>query len=304
MLNSGEQISLAAGDYELEVATVGATLRRLRFRGRDLVVPFEASEVRPLYRGAVLVPWPNRVVDGRYRFEGVDYQLALNEPDRGHALHGLALWHDFAVVSASETAVTLRTRVSAQAGYPATLDVEVGYVVDTDGLTVTVESQNVGTANAPYGSSIHPYLVAGAGRVNDWTVEVDVSHVLEVTPDRLIPTTLEPVGERARVLRGERPIGDTFFDHAFTGIGFGADDTGELTLRAADGDGVRMRWGRGLDWLQLHTADRPGEAAHRVGLAVEPMTCPPDAFNSGTELLMLAPDDRHTASFHLSAIAS
>lgn len=303
MLNSGEQIVLAAGDYETVVATVGATLRSLRFQGRDLVVPFEARETRPSYRGAVLVPWPNRVVDGRYRFDGIDYQLALNEPERGHALHGLALWHDFAVVDANDTGVTLRTRVCAEPGYPTTLDVEVTYALNAEGLSVTVESENVGASTAPYGSSIHPYLVAGAGRVDDWTVSVDVEQVLEVTPDRLIPTRLEPVGERRAVLSGERPIGDTFFDHAFTGIPFDAAGMAALTLRDDDGDGVRMQWARGLDWLQLHTADRPGTTSHRSGLAVEPMTCPPDAFNSGTDLLVLEPGERHAARFYLAGIS-
>ena len=96
---SGRQFGLSAGDYSATIASVGASLRELTWHGRHLVVPFDADEVRPDYRGAVLAPRPNRVVDGRYQFSGVDHQLALTEPERGHALHGLAVWQDFAVVS-------------------------------------------------------------------------------------------------------------------------------------------------------------------------------------------------------------
>jgi Aldose 1-epimerase len=115
---SGSQIRLSAGDYRATIASVGASLRELTWQGGHRVVPFDADEVRPNYRGAVLTPWPNRVVDGRYQFDGVEHQLALTEPERGHALHGLAVWQDFAEVSQDPSAAALGTTVPAQAGYP------------------------------------------------------------------------------------------------------------------------------------------------------------------------------------------
>src|SRR5215207_10452437 len=102
---SGTQFGLSAGDYRATIASVGASLRELTWQSRHLLVPFEADEVRPQYRGALLSPWPNRVVDGRYEFDGVEHQLALTEPERGHALHGLAVWHDFSVVAPPSKAV-------------------------------------------------------------------------------------------------------------------------------------------------------------------------------------------------------
>ena len=95
---SGNQYTITAGDYEATIASVGATLRTLIYRGRDLVVPFEPDIVRPFFRGATLAPWPNRIVDGRYVFRGRSYEVALTEPGRGQALHGLASWLDFAPV--------------------------------------------------------------------------------------------------------------------------------------------------------------------------------------------------------------
>ena len=67
---SGTQVTIDHGDYSATIASIGASLRTLRWQGRDLVIPFDADEVRPAYRGAILAPWPNRVVDGTYRHDG------------------------------------------------------------------------------------------------------------------------------------------------------------------------------------------------------------------------------------------
>src|SRR3712207_166744 len=119
---SGRQFRLRAGDYTATIASVGASLRELTWQGRHLVVRFDADQVRPNYRGAVLAPWLNRVVDGRYQFDGIEHQLALTEPDRGHALHGLVTWVDFRVVSQEPYAVALGATVPAQIGYPFRLE--------------------------------------------------------------------------------------------------------------------------------------------------------------------------------------
>ena len=119
---SGRQVRLRAGDYQASISSIGASLRELTWQGRNLVVPFAEDEVRPAYRGAVLAPWPNRVVDGKYAFAGSEHQLALTEPDRGHALHGLVAWQDFAVTSEQPSAATLTATVPPQDGYPFRLD--------------------------------------------------------------------------------------------------------------------------------------------------------------------------------------
>ena len=115
---SGTDVTLRHGAYEAHIASVGASLRALTFDGRDLVVPFAADEVRPAFRGATLAPWPNRVVDGAYSFGGHSYELALSDIGRPNALHGLAVWLDFAVVDHTADAGTLAGVIGAQSGYP------------------------------------------------------------------------------------------------------------------------------------------------------------------------------------------
>nr|WP_156999125.1 aldose 1-epimerase family protein [Agromyces terreus] len=299
---SGYQHEIAAHGYAASIASVGASLRTLTFEGRDLIVPFAADEVRPAYRGATLVPWPNRVVDGRYRFGGVEQQLALTEPERGHALHGLAVWLDFEPVVRESARVVLAAVVEAQAGYPHRLEVEVEFRIDEAGLHTQVTATNTGSDAAPYGTGPHPYLVAGEGAVDDWTLELPAATVLEVTPDRLIPTAPAPVAKErdgdSFDYRMPQRIGATEIDHAFTGLAYDAEGIVQARLTAPDGRGVGMLWGEECPWVQIHTADGSG----RTGLAVEPMTCPPDAFNSGTDLIVLEPGAASSAGWTIFAI--
>ena len=304
---SGRQLRLAAHGYEASIASVGATLRSLTFDGRDLVVPFEADEVRPAYRGATLAPWPNRIVDGTYRFAGVEYQLPLTEPERGQALHGLLAWTEFTDRLVLDDRVVLAAVIEPQTGYPFRVEVEVEYRLDAEGLQQTVTANNIGADAAPWGTGPHPYLVAGPatgpGRVDAWTLTLPASEVLTVTPDRLSPVAVESVSQHPEWdFRTARRIDDVFIDHAFTGLSR-TDGIAEVRLVTDDGSGVAMSFDERCPWVQVHTADKPEiPGIHRIGLAVEPMTCPPDAFNSGTDLVTLEPGASHAASWRIRAV--
>ena len=305
---SGTQHLLRSGDYQAVVASVGASLRVLRHRGpsgeRDLIVPFDADEVRPAYRGVTLAPWPNRIVDGRYRFGGVDYVLPLTEPERGHALHGLVSWLDFEAVDKGADHVTLAAQIEPQAGYPWRLYVESSFRLTADGLEQSVTATNMSDTVAPFGISGHPYLVAGPGRVDDWTLELPADIVLGVTDDRLIPTQEQYVGASDPLrfdFREARRIGDARIDHAYTGLRW-QDGVARVRLTDASGAGVSIAWDEACGWVQIHTADVPARATDRIGLAVEPMTCPPDAFNSENSLIYLDPASRAGGSWTIAAI--
>ncbi|MGM7671662.1 aldose 1-epimerase family protein [Microbacterium sp. A93] len=299
---SGRQLRISAHGYEAAIASVGASLRVLQYDSRDLVVPFGADEVRPAYRGATLAPWPNRVVDGQYSFADAEYQLPLTEPARGHALHGLLAWTEFADRLVESDRVVLVAVIEPQFGYPFRVEVEVEFRLAADGLTQTVTARNLGADAAPWGTGPHPYLVGGDGRVDDWTLTLPASEVLTVTPDRLSPVAVEPVEQHPEWdFREARAIGDVFIDHAFTELSR-ADGVAEVRVVAADGHGVALSWDESCPWVQVHTADTPDPATHRIGLAVEPMTCPPDAFNSGVDLIVLEPGAEAAASWRFTAL--
>ncbi len=299
---AGRQLAISAHGYEAVIASVGASLRMLEFDGRALVVPYESDEVRPAYRGATLAPWPNRIVDGRYSFDGAQHQLALTEPSRTHALHGLVVWTEFADRIVEGDRVVLAAVIEPQSGYPFRVEVEVEYRLGSDGLTQTVTARNLGTDAAPWGTGPHPYLVGGAGRVDDWTLSLPASEVLTVTPDRLSPVAVVSVDQHPEWdFRSPRTIGDVFIDHAFTAL-VATNGASEVRVTGPDGHGVALSWDERCPWVQVHTADTPDAATHRIGLAVEPMTCPPDAFNSGVDLIVLDAGAAAAASWRFAAI--
>jgi aldose 1-epimerase len=298
---TGQEISLQHDRYTASVVTLGASLRALEHGGRPLVVPFAVDAMRPVFRGVLLAPWPNRVVDGRYTFDGEEQQLPLTEPDRGHALHGLLGWADWQVASQSEDTVTLTAELAPSAGYPHRLVVDCTYALADDGLTTTVTARSL-SGRAPYGVSAHPYLTAGGASLDATVLTLPADRYLETEGERLLPA-----GERD-VLDAPWPdfrvptvIGDAAVDHAFTGLAREADGVARVRLEGPDAFAVEMTWGPGLGWVQVHTADRPEPELDRAGLAVEPMTCPPDAFSTGEGVVVLEAGREHTASWTISA---
>ncbi|SDW67477.1 aldose 1-epimerase [Arthrobacter sp. cf158] len=300
------EFTLSAGGYTAVVTARAAALRVLQFQGRDLVVPFPEGGPIPDYRGIIAAPWPNRIADGRYSFDGVDHQLPVNEPERQTALHGLAFPLDWTPKESDAGSLTLTCTVGPTAGYPFALELSARFVLDDAGLHTSVTARNAGSIAAPYGVCPHPYLVAGSSPLDEWILEFAADSFLEVTPDRLLPVGVAGVDGHAYDFRTPRAIGSTEIDHAFTGIAFD-DGLARLSVRdpagtGVGGSGVGMSWDESCQWLQIHTADKPAPVPGRIGLAVEPMTCPPDAFNSGTDLIRLEPGAEHTASWSIYTV--
>jgi len=299
----GQEFTITHGDYTAVLTEIGGGIRQLRHGDRDLVLDYPAGTVRPRHRGVLLAPWPNRVVDGRYRFDGEDYQLDVNEPARHHALHGLVTWQRFDLLGGDGSSVVLRHRIVPRPGYPFEVEVEVRYSLDDDGLTCAVAGHNIGVRRAPYGVSGHPYVVAPSPRVDGYLLQLPAEQVMDVTPDRLIPRGVSSASDLDLDFRVTRELGPTEIDHAFTALVPDPDGTVRTRVLAEDGHGVMCSWDPDLlPWVQVHTADRPDRASSRLGLALEPMTCPPDAFNSGTDLVVLEPGDTHRAWWRLTAL--
>jgi len=294
----GKEYLLRGGDYSATVTEVGGGLRLLRHEFRDLIRGYAADEVRPRFRGALLAPWPNRVVDGRYSFDGRLYQLDITEPERHHALHGLVAWSRFELLDSDRSSLVLRHGIVPRPGYPFRILLIVRYRLHDGGLTCSVTATNTGVRRAPYGVGSHPYLLGGPGPVDDWTLELPAAEVQEVTPDRLVPTGVRPVAGTDLDFRTRRLIGGTEVDHAFTGLTPDSDGLVRARLRGADGAGVECEWDpRRLPWVQVHTADLPERSESRRSRALEPMSCPPAALNSGTDLVVLEPGAQHTAEW-------
>lgn len=299
---SGREIELSCAGTDARIVTVGASLASYRAYDRDLIVPFAVSEIRPAFRGATLAPWPNRIPDGSYLFDG-EQQLPLTEPGRGHALHGLVSWLDWDIVTQAHDTVTLSTQIIPQPGYPWHLTVSTEYRLRPDGLTQTVTARNLSPDAAPFGTAPHPYLRAPEGPLSSWSLELPASTVL-LTDDRLAPRATAPVDHEPERFdfRTARAIGAAQIDHAFTGLTRGNDGFAHVRVVDRAGRGTEMRFDEGCPWVQIHTADQAVRSMSRLGLAVEPMTCPPAAFQSGEDVLVLQPGAEVSVSWTIAPI--
>ena len=285
---TGEQYEINSGNHRAVVTEVGATLRRFSVDERDVVHGFDVTETIKGGRGQNLIPWPNRIRDGRYTFNGVTQQLALTEPARHNASHGLARYVPWVLVEQQADTVVNRVRIHPQPGWSGTLDATITHRVSADGLTVTVEATNLSDEELPFGYGAHPYLTVGESSVDELALTVPAASYLEVD-DRLLPARLSAVDGTVYDLRRSTVLGSANLDTAMTDLT--RDSDGRWRIRLTLGDRYAELWGdETFAWTQVFT----GGPNRDAGVAVEPMTCGPNAFNAGPthdDLRVLAPQE-------------
>lgn len=286
---SGNQFVISSGDQRAVVVEVGGGIREYTKRERPVLDPYPRDAMADGAHGAPLVPWPNRLGDGRYRYANVTHQVALTEPDKNNAIHGLLRWRPWQAETHRSDEVTMRTRLYPAQGYPFHLDVSVRYALSSDGLTVTTTATNAGDETAPYGCGQHPYLSPGTGLVDDAELLIDAATRVVTDPDRRLPTGTEPVTGGPFDFRHWRRLGDLEIDYPFTDLT--RDDQGKawVRLRGRDGATEELWVDESYPYVELFTGDTLAPHRRRRGLGTEPMTCPPDAFRSGDHLLHLQP---------------
>jgi aldose 1-epimerase len=297
---SGEQYELAHGDQRVVVVEVGGGLRTYSAGGRELLDGYSPDELCSAGRGQVLAPWPNRIEDGRYDFGGGTYQLPLDELERRNAIHGLVRWAVWAVAERESPRVVLEHVLHPQPGYPFTLELRVEYALSDAGLSVRTAATNVGPDPCPYGCGMHPYLTVGVEPVDTVVLRIPASTVLR-SDDRAIPVGSEPVEGTEHDFRQPRPIGATLLDHCFTDLERDEDGLASVTLRDPEAATEIALWvDESFGYLMVFTGDPLPDVARR-SLAVEPMTCAPNAFRSGDGLIVLQPGQTFSGAWGISA---
>ncbi len=215
-LPSGRQHTIVFGEQQAVVVEVGAALRCYRVAGHDVLSGYGESEMASSARGQPLIPWPNRLRDGQYSWNGTQHQLPLSKPTKQNAIHGLVRWTNWTTARQSTREVELRQVLHPQPGYPFTLDPSVRYRLDDAGLAVTTTATNAGSSPLPYAAGQHPYLAA-PDLVDDCTLQLDARIYLP-TDDRGLPTGRTAVTGTEYDFRSERQIGQTQLDLSLTDL--------------------------------------------------------------------------------------
>jgi aldose 1-epimerase len=275
------------GRQRAVVTETGATLREWSAGGRELL---DAQGPDADYRGRVLAPWPNRLRDGRYAFAGAVHRLPINEPARGCAIHGFVDGLTWDVEEHAVDRIALGLELAPRDGYPFRLRLALEYALGDAGPVVTLTATNTGDAAAPFGAGFHPYL--RCQRADDARLEVPGAAVVPIDAERLLPTgPPAPVAGTDVDFRRERPIGATAVNACYADLARDAAGIARARLATADGS-VTVWMDAVFGFATVYTADDVGDPARRRrSVAIEPMTCAPDAFNTGLGLRVLEPGE-------------
>lgn len=287
---SGEQHHLVWQSQKATVVEVGGGLREYRLAGRPVIDGFGEDEMCPGAAGTVLAPWPNRIRSGRYTFGGRTHQLPLTEPEHGNAIHGLVRWQSWQVRSRSADAVELHTWIHPQPGFPFSLSLAVRWSLGREGLRAEHTVLNTGSEPCPFGLGVHPYLCVPGQPVDALELRVPATHVLQAD-EAGIPTATVPVSESAEDFRIRRRIRSARLDNAFFGLERANDGRAHIEIVGPDGTGAVLWMDESFGYVQVFSGDTLEPPRRRRALAVEPMTCPADAFHSGKGLVILAPGE-------------
>ncbi len=286
---SGEQWDIISGGHRATVVEVGGGLREYTVDGFAVLDGYREDELCPGGVGQILAPWPNRTGDGQYTFQGTSHQLALSEARTHNAIHGLVRWLRWQRIAGSPDSVTVGCALPAQPGYPWPLTLTTRWSVSSYGMRVEHSATNLGQDAAPFGLGCHPYLKL-SGAVDDWTLHLPARTVLR-TDERSLPAGDDPVTGSGVDFSSPRQIADTSLDTAYTDLVRGLADTIDVTLTNAAGDTATLWADESFRWIQVFTADTLHPPRARRAVAVEPMTCPPDALRTDRDLIVLAPGE-------------
>ena len=288
---SGQQVEIGWDNQRAIVVEVGGGIRLYEVGGRPVLDPYPIDAVCDGAHGTPLIPWPNRLKDGHYYFDGNAYQVALTEPEKHNAIHGLLRWRSWQTLRVSATGVTMGIRLFPMQGYPFLLDVAVDYVLGAEGLKVTTTATNTGVRACPYGAGQHPYLSPGAGPVDGCTLQLEAATRILTDDERQLPIGTEAVEGTAYDFRQAKSIGSQRLDFAFTDLTRDRDGLAWARLHGADGRTAELWVDESYPIIELYTGDTLAPERRRNGLGSEPMTCPPNAFQSGDGLRRLEPGE-------------
>jgi aldose 1-epimerase len=287
---TGTQFEIRHGEQRAVVVEVGAGLREYEVDAHAVLDGFALDAMPDGGRGQPLLPWPNRLADGRYDFNGRSNQLPIDEVGRNNASHGLTRWLNWTLVSHTDSRVELQHTIHPRPGYPFTLGLRIVYALDANGLSVTTHAKNLGIEALPFGAGQHPYLTAGTPTVDTTLVRIPAGTRLELDAERRLPTGRQlSIDGTDLDFRELRHIGPTVLDECYTDLG--RDDDGQVRVTLAASHTKLTVWMKApYRYVQVFSGDTLAPERRRRGLAVEPMTCPPNALHTGIDVIVLAPE--------------
>jgi galactose mutarotase-like enzyme len=297
VLPTGKQFTISRDSAQATITEVGATLRTYTVDGLDVLDPFAETQMSDSH-GQILIPFPNRIAKASYQFAGTQEVLPINQPSDDAAIHGLVRWLPWRPLEQSAESIVMVNDLFPSPGYPFALRSQATFTLTSTGLEVEYHVTNIGIAKLPLGIGTHPYFTVGTANIDTATLTIPAKTML-VTNSNGIPTGRQPVNGTEFDFREPKPIGKTVLDTAYTDLIRDPDGVFRVTLEGPDGKRkVEVELGASDNFVQVYSSDTlPDPDTYRASLAIEPMTCPANAFNSKDGLIVLQPGESHDSQW-------
>lgn len=274
------QIEIRAGKNIARVSSLSAALTYLEIDGVVAIAQVTREAILGAFASVVCAPWPNRIEDGIWG----QLKFGRND-DHGNALHGLVFDKEFELQSSTETSAMYKYQLTASESYQFDLEISVEYEISNRGLTVTYGAKNFGVGLAPYGVAAHPYF----------NVHDDSRFEIRATKRALNNQRQIPIGTEDFTTT-DYLYGATNLDDCFYGL------TGDLVIRHGDGSSITIWQDPQFKYLMVYTGHQMPEFGFpNPGLAIEPQTCPANAFNTREDLIWLEPGQHWRANWGVTA---
>lgn len=270
---SGNLFKLHTSLYDTQIVSVGGGIASLRFKGKDLMIRHNVDEVAKAHLGKLLIPWPNRVFKGQYEYQGQTYQLWINDFNTPSAIHGLCAFEHWDLVEHTDSYLHLTHYIAAREAYPYFLECHAEYSLsDESGLEVKISVKNLSTKDAPFGIGVHPYFTLNNTKVDEYKIKLPSLKKLTFDENLLVikkdcDTSLKQYQQSAL------PLGSTKIDDCFETSS--KEDNSSSWQFELKKDNLAIFLKSNSPYVQIYTGEKLG----RNGLAIEPMTCPVNAFN-------------------------
>ncbi len=294
---SGNQHQITFQDQSATIVEVGGGIREYRVGQREVLESYPMEAMCDGAHGTPLMPWPNRLEDGKYSFDGNQYQVDITEPAKNNAIHGFLRWQAWNLIEQTDSQLTMGIRIHPRSGYPFTLDISVTYFLGDEGLTVTTKAENLGEMACPFGAGQHPYLSPGSGLIDDCIVTLDAGKRILTDNPRQLPRGSEPVAGSEFDFREGKKLNQQSLDYPFSDLARDRDGKAWIKLLGPDGHSAEIWVDESYKLIEIYTGDTLSPSRRRHGLGAEPMTCPPNAFKSGEDLIRLNPGDTFTGKW-------
>lgn len=303
------ELALLFENQRAVVSPWGASLRRYVLVDgggeTDILWGYSGGAGKKGGQGDVLIPFPGRVAEGRYVFEGQALQLERNDKEGPNAIHGFVRNLPWMTEQAGPQAVTFELNLEAAEygprGYPFSLAVRVTYSLDGQGLSCAFAVRNAGGTAAPVGVGFHPYFTVGTELIDEADAKIPAAGYLEFNR-QLAPTgkVLAAKGTEWDY-REFRRIGPRRFNHCYLELERNGAGMATAALRhRASGRTIEVVMDRAFSAIVVYTGDAIADAPRRA-LAIEPMTCATDAFNHPDwGLKRLLPGETFTGRYTVS----